>query len=182
MAISGLFNKINKTAKILILGFFSLIITLSIWVVLELRVGFLYFVTIYSLHLFIILSWITMIVIVAYLLNIKHQLKTKKTTRIITDRIITEKNLDKLSSASSEEKRLMCFSRMGFYFSLGTIFFIFLQVRSQLHCFTLGEILVLAGGAIASLSATLIPLIYILFKPIKIFSKYRKAEPNLIRA
>ncbi|MEM1169823.1 MAG: hypothetical protein AAGJ08_12280 [Cyanobacteria bacterium P01_H01_bin.35] len=75
----------------------------------------------------------------------------------------------------------MCFSRMGFYFSLGTIFFIFHQVISVLHCLTLGEILVLVGGAIASLSITLIPLIYLILKPLKRIYKYRKSEPNLIK-
>ncbi|MEM1169822.1 MAG: serine/threonine-protein kinase [Cyanobacteria bacterium P01_H01_bin.35] len=96
MAISGLLNKINTTAKTLILGLVSLIITLTIWVALgwsswvpnyfdknnifyiKSAVSFFYFVTLYSLHLFIILSWITMIVIIAYLLKIKHQFKTKK--------------------------------------------------------------------------------------------------------
>ncbi len=58
---------------------------------------------------------------------------------------------------------------------------LFYEVISQPHCFTLGEILFSAIAAIASISATLILLIYLLSKPIKIVSKYRKAEPNLIQ-
>ncbi|MGD1701236.1 hypothetical protein [Dapis sp. BLCC M229] len=65
--------------------------------------------------------------------------------------------------------------------SLGVTFKLFYEVIYQAHCFTLGEILDSAIVAIASLSVTLIPLIYLLSKPIKIFSKYRKAEPNLIQ-
>ncbi|NEN93923.1 MAG: hypothetical protein F6K48_35605 [Okeania sp. SIO3H1] len=56
-----------------------------------------------------------------------------------------------------------------------------IKVISQPHCFTLGEILDSAIVAIASLSATLIPLLYFIFKPVRIFSKYRKAEPNVIK-
>ncbi|NEP84010.1 MAG: hypothetical protein F6K39_41355, partial [Okeania sp. SIO3B3] len=193
IAISGLLNKMSTTGKILILGLVSLIITLSIWVVLRsnflmsddfyssLGKNFFHFVTLYSLQALIQLSWITIIPIVAYVLNVlardKYQFRTNEITGIIT-----ENNFDKLSSAFSEEKGLIYFSTIGFYFSLGTIFFIFHKVISVLHCLNLGEILVLVGGAIASLSTTLIPLIYLISKPIKIFSKYRKAEPNLIKS
>ncbi|OZH56065.1 hypothetical protein AFK68_00650 [Hydrocoleum sp. CS-953] len=70
---------------------------------------------------------------------------------------------------------------VGLDVSLVVTFNIFSEVIPQLHCLTLGEILFSAIVAIASLSATLIPLIYLLFKPAKIFAKYRKAEPNLIK-
>ncbi len=57
----------------------------------------------------------------------------------------------------------------------------FFEVISQLHCFTFEEILFSQIGATACLSATLIPLIYISFKAVKRFSKYRKSEPKLIQ-
>ncbi|NEQ73172.1 MAG: hypothetical protein F6K23_08850 [Okeania sp. SIO2C9] len=194
IAISGLLNKMSTTAKILILGLVSLIITLSIWVALRsnflmsddfyrsLGKNFFHFFTLYSLQALIQLSWITILAIVAYVLNVlepdKHQFRPKKTTGIIT-----ENNFNKLSSVSSDDKKgIMCFSIIGFYFSLGTIFFIFHKVISVLHCLTLGEISVLVGGAIATLSIALIPLIYLILKPLKITYKYRKAEPNLIKA
>ena len=82
---------------------------------------------------------------------------------------------------SEREKEIIFPLIMGFYFSLGVTFKIFLEFPLQLHCFTLGQILVSLGIAIASLFATLIPLIYLLSKPIKIVSKYRKYEPNLIK-
>ncbi|NEP84381.1 MAG: hypothetical protein F6K39_43495 [Okeania sp. SIO3B3] len=84
-------------------------------------------------------------------------------------------------SFSEGENKFIVLLTIGFYLSLGITLKIFIEVLLQLYCFTLGEILVSAGVAIASLSATLIPLIYILFKPAKIFSKYRKTEPNLIK-
>ena len=83
-------------------------------------------------------------------------------------------------SQFSEEKHLAILI-VGLDVSLVITFRLFPEVIPQLHCFTLGEILFSAIVAIASLSATLIPLIYLLFKPIKIFSKYRKAKPNLIK-
>ncbi|GGA11183.1 hypothetical protein [Okeania sp. KiyG1] len=138
IAISGLLNKISTTAKILILGLVSLIITLSIWVALGSNFlvsnhfdispaqDFFHFVTLYSLQALIQLSWITIIPIVAYVLNVlardKYQFRTNEITGIIT-----ENNFDKLSSAFSEEKGLICFSTIGFYFSLGTIFLFFIK-------------------------------------------------------
>ncbi|WP_237396124.1 hypothetical protein [Okeania sp. KiyG1] len=82
---------------------------------------------------------------------------------------------------SKTEQILIFLLAIGLEFSLVITFKIFSEVIPQLHCFTLGEILVSSGVAIASLSATLIPLIYLLSKPIKTFFKYRKAEPNLIK-
>ncbi|MGB3512321.1 MAG: protein kinase [Microcoleaceae cyanobacterium] len=84
-------------------------------------------------------------------------------------------------SFSEREKKFIVLLTIGFYLSLGITLGIFLEVLLQVYCLTLGEILVSAGGAIASLSATLIPLIYLLFKPIRMVSKYRKVEPNLIK-
>ncbi|MDJ0556226.1 MAG: hypothetical protein QNJ68_17675 [Microcoleaceae cyanobacterium MO_207.B10] len=84
-------------------------------------------------------------------------------------------------SFSELDKKIIVLLTIGFYLSLGITLGIFIEFLLQLQSFTLGEILVLAGGAIACLSVTLIPLIYLLSKPIKIFSKYRKAEPNLIK-
>ncbi len=81
----------------------------------------------------------------------------------------------------SLEKKVMTFLPIRLDCSLVITFKIFSEVISQPNCFTLEEILVSAIVAIASLFATLIPLIYLLFKPAKIFSKYRKAEPNLIK-
>ncbi len=81
----------------------------------------------------------------------------------------------------STEKRLITFLTIGLDFSLVITFKLFYEVIYQTHCLTLGEILFSAIVAIASLFATLIPLIYLLFKPAKIFAKYRKAEPKLIK-
>ncbi|NEQ38437.1 MAG: serine/threonine protein kinase [Okeania sp. SIO3I5] len=82
---------------------------------------------------------------------------------------------------SEQEKKLIFLLTIGFYLSLGVTLKNFLEVLLQLHCFTLGQILVSLGIAIVSMFATLIPLIYLVSKPIKIFFKYRKAEPNLIQ-
>ncbi|WP_293063102.1 hypothetical protein [Okeania sp. SIO2B3] len=82
---------------------------------------------------------------------------------------------------SKIEKRLINLLTIGLDISLVITFKIFYEVTPQLHCFTLGEILDSAIVAIASLSITLIPLLYLILKPVRIFSKYRKTEPNLIK-
>lgn len=92
---------------------------------------------------------------------------------------ITENKFYK--SFSEREKKLIVLLTIGFYLSLGITLGIFIEVLFQVYCLTLGQIIVLAGIAIASLSATLRSLIYLLSKPIKIFSKYRQSEQNLIK-
>ena len=95
---------------------------------------------------------------------------------------ITEIPKDKIGQLLSEaKKRLIALLTIGLYLSLVITFKLFYEVISQPHCFTLGEIFDSARVAIACLSVTLIPLIYLLFKPVKIFSKYRKIKPNLIK-
>ncbi|GGA11144.1 serine/threonine-protein kinase [Okeania sp. KiyG1] len=90
---------------------------------------------------------------------------------------------DKIGQLFSKRKKgLIAILTIGLDFSLVITFKIFSEIILQLHCFTLGEILVSAGVAIASLYATLRPLIYLLSKPTKIIYKYRKAEANLIKA
>ncbi|MDY7006303.1 MAG: serine/threonine-protein kinase [Cyanobacteriota bacterium] len=81
----------------------------------------------------------------------------------------------------SEEKIVITLLTIGLDLSLVITFKLFLEVITQPHCFTLVEILVPATVAIAFLSITLIPLLYLILKPVKIFDKYRKAEPNLIK-
>ncbi|GGA11136.1 hypothetical protein CYANOKiyG1_24090 [Okeania sp. KiyG1] len=86
-----------------------------------------------------------------------------------------------ISQLFSKEKKVITLLTIGLDFSLIMNFNIFYEVIPQLHCFTLGEILLSGGVAIASLAVTLIPLIYLLFKPAKMFYKYRKSQPNLIK-
>ncbi|NET77439.1 serine/threonine-protein kinase [Okeania sp. SIO1F9] len=94
----------------------------------------------------------------------------------------TEIPKDKIDKLLSEaKKRLIALLTIGLNLSLIITFKHFYEFIPQLHCFTLGEIFDSAIVAIASLSITLIPLIYLISKPVKIFSKYRKAEPNLIK-
>ncbi|NEQ38436.1 MAG: serine/threonine protein kinase, partial [Okeania sp. SIO3I5] len=94
----------------------------------------------------------------------------------------TEIPKDKIDQLLSEaKKRLIALLTIGLDLSLIITFKLFSEVIYQTHCFTLGEILFSAIVAIACLSVTLITLIYLLFKPVKIFSKYTKAEPNLIK-
>ncbi|NES05700.1 MAG: serine/threonine protein kinase [Okeania sp. SIO2F4] len=90
---------------------------------------------------------------------------------------------NKISHLFSErQERLITLLQIGLNFSLIITFKIFSEVIPQLHCFTLGEILDSAIVAIALMSLTLIPLIYLILKPMKIIAKYRKSEPNLIKA
>jgi len=98
---------------------------------------------------------------------------------LVTMLIITSKV--SISPLFSEEKIFIAFLIIGLDFSLIITFKTFSEVIPQLDCLTLGEILDSAIVAIASLPATLIPLLYFILKPIKIFSEYRKAEPNLIK-
>ncbi|MDY7006302.1 MAG: serine/threonine-protein kinase [Cyanobacteriota bacterium] len=93
--------------------------------------------------------------------------------------IILENEISQLFSKI--EKILITLLTIGLDFSLVITFKLFSEIIPQLHCFTLGEILISVVGAIASLSITLIPLLYLILKPVKIFDKYRKAEPNLIK-
>ncbi|NEO55488.1 MAG: hypothetical protein F6K54_21880 [Okeania sp. SIO3B5] len=104
-----------------------------------------------------------------------------ETMLIITTilKIIFQVPIDKLFS--KVEKILIALLIIGLDFSLIITFTLFYEIIPQLHCFTLGEILDSAIVAIASMFATLIPLIYLLFKPVKKISKYRKAELNLIQ-
>ncbi len=120
----------------------------------------------------LLISGIILILIIPYYLARPYLLT-------LTKIIIPKNKIGQLFSKRQE--RLIAILTIGLDLSLVITFKIFSEVIPQLDCLTLGEILVSAIVAIASLSSTLIPLIYLLSKPIKIFSKYRKYQPNLIQ-
>ena len=164
------YNHIGKTAKKLITLGLLLIIFILVLIVASIIEKFPKILDI----LIRIIMEMSLTVVVSYLIISLFLCALKQLIFAITKNKFYQ-------SFSELDKKLIVLLTIVFYLSLGRTFGIFLAVLLQLHYFTLGEIIVLAGGAIASLSATLIPLIYLISKPMKIFSKYRKAEPNLIK-
>ncbi len=119
---------------------------------------------------------LTAMLLILYFLVKPYWFILPKTIKLI---IIPKNEIDQLFCKI--EKRLIYLLTIGLDFSLIITFKPFSEVIPQIDCFTLGEIFDSARVAIACFSITLIPLIYLLFEPAQIFSKYRKYEPNLIQ-
>ncbi|MGD1701237.1 hypothetical protein [Dapis sp. BLCC M229] len=103
-----------------------------------------------------------------------------KITSELTDILINKSKFYQLLYVL--KKIVMVIFTIGFYLGLGGIFPVFIKRNYQLEYITLEEFSVLAGEAIASLDFILIILGYVIFKPIKIMSQYKKTESKLIRA
>ncbi|WP_293082196.1 serine/threonine-protein kinase [Okeania sp. SIO3B5] len=168
ITVCALFNYINKAVKrTIIIGVLSIIIFLNF---IMIAIG------VHIRDLLQLLFPAIIILVISYYLARLYLFILEETMRLI---IIPKNKIDRFFSEI--EQILIFLLTIGLDFSLIVTFKIFHEVIPQLHCFTLGEILDSAIVAIASLSITLIPLFYLILKPLKIISKYRKAEPNLIK-
>ncbi|NET77438.1 serine/threonine-protein kinase [Okeania sp. SIO1F9] len=168
ITVCALFNYINKAVKrAIIFGVLSIITVLAF---IMIAIG------VYIGDFLQLLFPAIIILVISYYLARLYLFILAETIKLI---IIPEDEIDRLFS---ETEQILIFPlAIGLEFSLVISFKIFFEVIPQLHCFTLGEILVSAIVAFASLTATLIPLIYLISKPLKIISKYRKSEPSLIK-
>ncbi|NEP84476.1 MAG: serine/threonine protein kinase [Okeania sp. SIO3B3] len=151
----------NKTVK----DIDVLSITIVTLILIVIRPGFLVMVLFIAIPIVVLR--------IPYFLALLYLFILAKTIKLIIPK-------NEISQLLSEEKHIAILT-VGLDVSLVITFRLFSEVIPQLHCFTLGEILFSAIVAIASLSITLIPLFYLILKPVKIFSKYRKVEPNLIK-
>ncbi|NEP84182.1 MAG: protein kinase [Okeania sp. SIO3B3] len=168
ITVCALFNYINKAVKrAIIVGVLSIITVLTF---IMIAIG------VYIGDLLQLLFPAIIILVISYYLARLDLFILAETIKLIT---IPKNKIDRFFSET--EQILIFLLAIGLEFSLVISFKIFFEVIPQLHCFTLGEILISAIVAIASLSITLIPLIYLLSKPLKITYKYRKYEPNLIK-
>ncbi|NER07670.1 MAG: hypothetical protein F6K17_36460, partial [Okeania sp. SIO3C4] len=168
ITVCALFNYINKAVKrAIIVGVLSIITVLTF---IMIAIG------VYIGDLLQLLFPAIIILVISYYLARLDLFILAETIKLIT---IPKNKIDRFFS---ETEQILIFPlAIGLEFSLVIIFKILFDVIPQPHCFTLREILVSAIVAIASLSITLIPLIYLLSKPLKITYKYRKSEPNLIK-
>ena len=176
ITVCALFNYINnKIVKgIIVFGILSIKIFL-----LFIMTAILYSYGANRESLFTALFQAILILVISYYLARLYLFILAETIKLI---IIPKNKIGRLFSKI--EKILIFLLTIGLEFSLVITFKTFSEITPQPYCFTLGEILVSAGIAIASLSATLIPLIpliYLMLKPMRIVSKYRKVETKLIK-
>ncbi|NEQ78561.1 MAG: serine/threonine protein kinase, partial [Okeania sp. SIO2C9] len=182
IVLCALVNYINNNTVISIItfGVFSIVTFVLILLFFYDEAELMYLLAILSVLLLRATITFIIVVVISYFLARLYLFIWAETIKLI---IISKNKIGQSIGQllSKKEKRFILILTIGLEFSLVITFKIFSEVITKPHCFTLGEILVLAIVAIASLCITLIPLIYLISKPMRIVYKYRKAEPNLIK-